>query len=898
MGRVPIPGVCPCQEGRELADIFDRSHAAGADRRHDELARARFERAAREVTEAAAADPTPERYGGSDAGGTATLDAILDAVPEAILVFDASARIDDCNRAAERLLSRPPEQLLGADFVELLFPERLRGAMRGVIEARGAGWAGASQRAIEVMLLNGEGTEVPAELTLAWAAETGRFAAHLRDNREHGERERELAADARRRTRLLDLGQTALAEPGVERLIIRALATAGDEVNLTSCEIWDYESDAGELVLRRSTGSAIAVGAHVRPAPGSRLAQALSDRDGGVLVGDRMLPSPWLAPQDFQESTPAVIAAVLLGADGVLGAVTGGAEVGRRFSNADTTFFASIAQILASAIERGRVTDSLKSAESRLRTLVESLPAITYRAGLGAEGSWEYISPQVEEIIGLSPEECVADPSWWEKRIHPGDIDRVIAAEERAAAELEPLDVEYRITAENGRTLWIRDRASVGARGPEGEVLAEGLMSDVTAQKAAEVKLRHLADHDHLTDLFNRRGFETAVDAELATMLAGDTAALAIIDLDHLKLINDSHGHAAGDSLLKEVAAAVRLSLRDGDVLGRLSGDEFGLFIPRIEGAAARRRLGELIDLVRVSRRGGPSVTASAGAIMIDESERMAAADLLIHADLALYEAKEQGRDRVAFSDAEHTGHPGWLTEVRTAIEERRLALFAQPIFDLRTGEQHASELLVRLIDRRGRAISAGQFIPTAERFGLITEIDHWVLAHAVDAAATGMRVSVNLSAASIADDALTEMVGERLKATGADPARLTFEITETVATPAIELLEGFAARVEVLGCGLSLDDVGTGFGTLTYLQNLNFSQLKIDMTFVQRMLESPTDLGIVRSLVTIARELDLLTIAEGVESAETAEELRRLGVNYAQGYFLGEPAHLETTRA
>jgi diguanylate cyclase (GGDEF)-like protein/PAS domain S-box-containing protein len=847
------------------------------------------------VAEAAGAGPAPpQTEAAADARGAATLDAVLDAAPEAIVLFDASATVHDCNGAVEQLLGRPREQLIGSNFVELLFPERLRAAMQGVIDSRGAGWAGSSQRSIEVMLLNSQGAEVPAELTLAWAAEAGRFAAHLRDNREHGERERELAADARRRTRLLDLGQTALAEPGVEPLIERALAAAGDELNLSSCEIWDYDPDGGELELRRSTGTAIAAGVHARPAPGSRLAKALDDADGDVLVGDRLLPNPWLAPKDFQENTPAVIAVLLLGAEGVLGAVTGSATVGRRFSNADITFIASIAQTLASAIERGRVTDSLKSAESRLRTMVESLPAITYRAELGAEARWEYISPQVEEIVGLSPEECMADPGWWETRIHRDDIDRVIAAEERAAAELKPLDVEYRITATNGRTLWIRDRASVGARGPDGEVLAEGLMSDVTAQKAAEIKLRHLADHDHLTDLYNRRGFETAVDAELADMQAGDTAALAIIDLDHLKLINDSHGHAAGDSLLREVAAAVRLSLRDGDVLGRLSGDEFGLFIPRIAGVAARRRLADLIDLVRVSRRGGPSVTASAGAIMIDDREEMKAAELLIHADLALYEAKEKGRDRVVFSEANHTGHPGWLTEVRSAIEERRLALFAQPIFDLRTGEQYASELLVRLIDRRGRAISAGQFIPTAERFGLITEIDHWVLAHAVDAAASGMRVSVNLSAASIADDELTEMVGERLKATGADPARLTFEITETVATPAIELLEGFAGRVETLGCGLSLDDVGTGFGTLTYLQNLNFSQLKIDMTFVQRMLESSTDLGIVRSLVTIARELDLATIAEGVESGETAEQLRELGVDYAQGYFLGEPAHLE----
>ena len=827
-------------------------------------------------------------------GRRPTLDAVLKAARDAIIIFDTEATIRECNSAAEHLLDLTREQLIGADLVELIFPDRLRQATRGVIEARGAGWSGPSPRAIEVAVVNGSGGEIPVEMTLSWSSDTALFAAHLRDSREQGERERELAAEARRRTRLLELGQLALGQSGLDALIQRALATTGEEVGLASCEVWDYDAETEELCLRHSSGHATAPETRVRPAAGSALAKALTAGERSVLTGDRLLPSPWLAAEQITERAPAGVAVILPGADAVLGALTGTGTAGRQFSSADTTFLASIAQILASAIERERVNRSLASAETRLRTLVERLPAITYRAGLGTRGRWHYVSPQVEEVLGISPEDCAADNFWWEKRVHPDDIGRVIAAEDRAAADGKPLDIEYRMTARDGRQLWIRDRAAAGVRQKDGEVIADGLMSDVTVRRNAEDRLRHLADHDHLTDLLNRRGFEESVDRLLNRMPAGTKGALAIIDIDHLKLVNDSRGHAAGDALLREIAAATKVSLRADDIFGRLSGDEFGLFIPEINESTAWRRLGDLIELVRQSRRGGFSITASAGAVVVDGGHDLKAADLLIHADVALYRAKEGGRDRVVFAEPEENEQMTWLAEIREAVEDRRLALFAQPIYDLETGAHHASELLVRMVARDGQTVAASHFIPTAERFGLIAEVDHWVLRRAVAAAARGMRVSVNLSASSIADSGLTEMVADEIKAHNADASRLIFEITETAATPTVELLREFAQRVDSLGCGLALDDAGTGFGTLTYLQNLSFTHLKIDMAFVQRMMESKNDRAIVRSLVTIARELELVTVAEGVESAETLAELRRLGVNYAQGYFLGEPRPLD----
>jgi EAL domain-containing protein (putative c-di-GMP-specific phosphodiesterase class I) len=282
------------------------------------------------------------------------------------------------------------------------------------------------------------------------------------------------------------------------------------------------------------------------------------------------------------------------------------------------------------------------------------------------------------------------------------------------------------------------------------------------------------------------------------------------------------------------------------------------------------------------------TLTASAGIATASAAGAVAAPDLMVAADVALYQAKEGGRDRFAFFSGEDRAGLEWVALVREAVDRGMLMLDAQPIVDVTTGEHYADELLVRMRGPDGRQVPAGQFVPTAERFGLIRDVDRWVVNRAVDLAASGRRVNVNISAASLADPDLTQMIGERIEAKRADPALLTFEITETVATPTIEALREFAGRIEGLGCGLSLDDVGTGFGSLTYLQNLHFTQLKIDMQFIRGILDSATDLRIVRSIVLIGQELGMRTVAEGVESADVLTKLAELGVDYAQGYHLG----------
>ncbi len=565
-----------------------------------------------------------------------------------------------------------------------------------------------------------------------------------------------------------------------------------------------------------------------------------------------------------------------------------------RIEEGDDVFFVSHLRDISVRrqrdLELAEASRSLEEAERRHRKLLENLPSITYRAGLGYAGGWEYISPQVEDVLGYTPEEWMADPDLWERAMHPDDLERVIAEENRCAAAGVGLDIEYRLRHRNGDTVWVRDKASVGELVADGKQMVEGLLSDITDRKTAEAKLRHLVDHDDLTGLFNRRGFERELSARMASGELGGGGAIAVIDLDHLKRVNDSLGHAAGDHVIREIAAMLRNRMRDTDLFSRLSGDEFGLLMPGIDTGDARERVLELLDLVR-RREGSTAITASAGIAMVSEVEGVEAADLLIAADTALYEAKNGGRDRLAVFSGDNRETLQWVGRVRTAVEEEQLVLYAQPLVDLKTGEVFAEELLVRMLAEDGQPIPAGQFIPIAESFGLIRRLDRWVVSQALQLAAGGRRVSVNLSAASINDRRLVNMIESEMQTLQLDPELLIFEITETVATPAIESLRDFASRIERLGCNLALDDVGTGFGSLTYLRHLPFGYLKIDAEFVRGLTESDADARIVTSLVSIARGFGMRTVAEGVENEHLLERLGDFGIDYAQGYHLGRPA-------
>ncbi|HWC28273.1 MAG TPA: EAL domain-containing protein, partial [Solirubrobacteraceae bacterium] len=370
---------------------------------------------------------------------------------------------------------------------------------------------------------------------------------------------------------------------------------------------------------------------------------------------------------------------------------------------------------------------------------------------------------------------------------------------------------------------------------------------------------------------------------------------------------NDTLGHQAGDELIARVAGALAKRLRRSDVLARLGGDEFAVILPHADETAARRVAAELLDCVRSeaertragSRHG---LTASIGVAFFDDEDGLEPEDVMVHADLAMYDAKEAGRDRASFYRSHSVPQPRtrrrvtWVEEIRSALDDERFELLAQPIVDLQGRRDRRFELLLRMRNRDGDLIPPSAFLYVAERLDLVQEIDRCVVARAIRMLDEHPEISleVNLSGRSIGAPALLELTERLLGESAIDPARLTFEITETAAVANIALARAFSARLRELGCRFALDDFGAGFGSFYYLKHLPFDYLKIDGEFVRSVTTDATDRLLVTAVVEIARGMGKETIAEFVGDDRTVEMLRELGVDWGQGFHLGEPAPLE----
>jgi diguanylate cyclase (GGDEF)-like protein len=383
------------------------------------------------------------------------------------------------------------------------------------------------------------------------------------------------------------------------------------------------------------------------------------------------------------------------------------------------------------------------------------------------------------------------------------------------------------------------------------------------------------------------------VDERIADPLhRGQPGALLLLDIDSFHLVNDSLGHEAGDRLLDAVAALLQEESRSEDLPARICADEFALLLNRASPSQAMAAAERLIALVR--ERGQPAVGASVGiATFGGTAEAVTAEGLMIAADIALCEAKEEGGGRAIDSSTGPNHKLAWGERIREAIDQRKILVYAQPIFDLRRQCVAREELLVRMLDEHGDVIPPAAFLPTAERLGLISEIDRLVLATAVEMAGRSQPIAVNVSGASLSDPGLIEDVRAAI-ADGLNPAWLDFEITETAAISNMAHARAFAQTVTEMGCGLGLDDFGTGFSSFSYLKELPIQHLKIDIEFIRNLCSSAVDQRLVQALVQFAKAFGQETVAEGVEDAETLGLVRAFEVDYAQGFHIGRPQKVD----
>lgn len=439
--------------------------------------------------------------------------------------------------------------------------------------------------------------------------------------------------------------------------------------------------------------------------------------------------------------------------------------------------------------------------------------------------------------------------------------------------------------------------------------IGHALNTTIAAIHQRDAALRHLAENDPLTGLANRATFMRQLQHELARIKRGaGSNAVLFIDLDQFKYINDSFGHAAGDRLLIKVAEVLRTRLRETDTVARFGGDEFIVLArdvdqPMVLELAASLNA-QMREICLVEGDHSFTINCSIGITMMT-SNRFTVEEILSQADMACYEAKAGGRNRYHLyePDLEDSkkimSDMGWAQQIKTALRENQFHLLFQPILCVGPRNCDFYEVLLRLPGPDGELISPGVFLPLAQRFGLLVEIDRWVITNAFkrlgDVRRSGREIvfSINLSGQMLEDSDLYEMVRTGIETNLLTPGSVVFEITEHTAVRQIEKAAQTILRLSELGCLFALDDFGKGFSSFSHLKHLPVHFIKIDGSFVENMLANPVDKAMVESIIQIARVLGKITIAEFVQNQETIALLKAAGIDFVQGYHIGRPAEL-----
>lgn len=579
-----------------------------------------------------------------------------------------------------------------------------------------------------------------------------------------------------------------------------------------------------------------------------------------------------------------------------------------------------------------RTVSDRKAIDAERRRLEGILAAVGDGVfGVEADGTILFVNPAAVQILGYQDARLLIGRQAGEA-IHPGPN-----------GEWNPDDPGQLTHAyRNGEVLphwqsvfWTASRLPIPVEGTVYPLHVDGArrgsvvaFRDVSAQRKLEEQLRWQAEHDSLTQLHNRAWFERQLDLELQRLRQNNEAgALLFVDLDRFKYINDTAGHGAGDELLVEVSRRIRSQLRPGDQIARMGGDEYAILLRNVPA----EDIGTLADSIRTAISNAPfshggkayRITLSIGATAIDRTTPSPEA-AMAQADLACYQSKNAGRARSHVYNPERddlatmTEELGWSSRLQDALVQDRFELVFQPIVPLRgieneTGEQPAAELwqrqflrnpdepmifeaLLRLRGNEGDLIQPSVFLPAAERFGLMADIDRWAISRAIGALQETrdyhrpLSLTINLSAESLADDSLVDFVTDCLVRHNVDPGALIFEITESRTLEDIVGVRALLTRLRLLGCHIAIDDFGTGFSTFAYLRQLDADFLKIDGSIVRGLPDDGLDRTVIAALASIAEITGKRTVAEWVENIETLHVLHECGVDFAQGFAIGHP--------
>ncbi len=554
--------------------------------------------------------------------------------------------------------------------------------------------------------------------------------------------------------------------------------------------------------------------------------------------------------------------------------------------------------------ERKRTEAAVELSEARYRRLFENLLESVFQST--PEGRIISANPAMVRLLGYDAEADLLAVNAAETYFNVEDRRTWV---ERMTKDGELRNFEVTLKRRDGSPIPVLLNARA-IRDAGGALSYEGTITDITDRKRLEAQLIILANRDPLTNLFNRRRFQEELELQLTqSKRYGMPSALLWLDVDRFKEINDTMGHRCGDELLVELARLLEGLLRGHDVLARLGGDEFAILMPHVDALQAQTVSARLIEAVHKHNfeiGDHPlRITISIGIALFPE-HATTADNLLVHADLAMYRAKEEGRNRFSFyklqeDRTERLGfRVAWIKNIRRALDRDQLVLYAQPILDLRSNAVAQHELLLRMEGPGGGNLIAPEtFLDVAVKFNLIQEIDHWVTRQAIrvlrEQAEAGRNpvLEINLSAKAFDDLDLLTLLENELAAV--DPSRLIVEVTEMSTLAEFPHAQKFITTLKKLGCRCALDDFGVGLTSFQHLKHLPLDFLKVDGSLIQGLAHNAVNQHIVQAIVHLTRSLGIQTIAEFVDSPETIRLLKEYGVDYAQGFKIGEPRALDS---